>query len=54
MTVCFNVDSVKKVPTKGMSGKDMDVGYDPLVRSVYLVYKNPITNMRVLGLLWKL
>ena len=33
-TVCSNVDSVKKVPTKGTSGKDMDVGYDPLVRSV--------------------
>ena len=33
-TVCSNVDSVKKVPAKGTSGKDMDVGYDPLVRSV--------------------
>ena len=33
-TVCSSVDSVKKVPTKGTSGKDMDVGYDPLVRSV--------------------
>ena len=33
-TVCFSVDSVKKVPAKGTSGKDMDVGYDPLVRSV--------------------
>ena len=33
-TVCSSVDSVKKVPAKGMSGKDMDVGYDPLVRSV--------------------
>ena len=33
-TVCFSVDSVKKEPTKGTSGKDMDVGYDPLVRSV--------------------
>ena len=33
-TVCANVDSVKKVPAKGTSGKDMDVGYDPLVRSV--------------------
>ena len=32
--VCSSVDSVKKVPTKGTSGKDMDVGYDPLVRSV--------------------
>ena len=32
--VCSNVDSVKKVPAKGTSGKDMDVGYDPLVRSV--------------------
>ena len=32
--VCSSPDSVKKVPTKGMSGKDMDVGYDPLVRSV--------------------
>ena len=30
-TVCSSVDSVKKVPTKGTSGKDMDVGYDPLV-----------------------
>ena len=34
VTVCFNVDSVKKVSAKGTSGKDMDVGYDPLVRSV--------------------
>ena len=34
MTVCSSVDSVKKVPAKGMSGKDMDVGYNPLVRSV--------------------
>ena len=33
-TVCSSVDSVKKVPSKGTSGKDMDVGYDPLVRSV--------------------
>ena len=33
-TVCSSVDSVKKVSGKGMSGKDMDVGYDPLVRSV--------------------
>ena len=33
-TVCSSVDSVKKVPTKGTSGKDMDFGYDPLVRSV--------------------
>ena len=33
-TVCSSVDSVKKVPTKGTSRKDMDVGYDPLVRSV--------------------
>ena len=33
-TVCFSVDSVKKVPAKGTSGKDMDVGYDPLVRSI--------------------
>ena len=32
--VCSSVDSVKKVPAKGMSGKDMDVWYDPLVRSV--------------------
>ena len=32
--VCSNVDSVKKVPAKGTSGKDMDVGYGPLVRSV--------------------
>ena len=31
-TVCFSMDSVKKVPAKGTSGKDMDVGYDPLVR----------------------
>ena len=29
--VCSSVDSVKKVPAKGTSGKDMDVGYDPLV-----------------------
>ena len=35
-TVCSSVDSVKKVPVKGTSGKDMDVGYDPLVRSVDL------------------
>ena len=33
-TVCSIVDSMKKVPIKGTSGKDMDVGYDPLVRSV--------------------
>ena len=33
-TVCSSVDSLKKVPAKGTSGKDMDVGYDPLVRSV--------------------
>ena len=33
-TVCSSVDSVKKVRAKGTSGKDMDVGYDPLVRSV--------------------
>ena len=32
-TVCSSVDSVKKVSAKG-TGKDMDVGYDPLVRSV--------------------
>ena len=30
-TVCSSVDSVKKVPATGTSGKDMDVGYDPLV-----------------------
>ena len=30
-TVCSSVDSVKKVPANGTSGKDMDVGYDPLV-----------------------
>ena len=35
-TVCSSVDSVKKVSAKGTSGKDMDVGYDPLVRSVDL------------------
>ena len=35
-TVCSSVDSVKKVPTKGTSGKDMDVRYDPLLRSVDL------------------
>ena len=33
-TVCSSANSVKKVPVKGTSGKDMDVGYDPLVRSV--------------------
>ena len=33
-TICSSVDSVKKVPAKGTSGKDMYVGYDPLVRSV--------------------
>ena len=33
-TVCSSVDSVKKVPAKGTSGEDMDVGYDPLVRLV--------------------
>ena len=32
--VCSSVDSVKKVPAKGTLGKDMDVGYGPLVRSV--------------------
>ena len=32
--VCSSGDSVKKVPAKGTSGKDMDVGYDPVVRSV--------------------
>ena len=34
VTVCSSVDSVKKMPAKGTSGKDMDVGYDSLVRSV--------------------
>ena len=34
VTVCSSVDSMKKVPAKGTSGKDMDVGYDPLVRSI--------------------
>ena len=33
-TVCSSVDSVMKVSAKGTSGKDMDVGYNPLVRSV--------------------
>ena len=33
-TICSSVDSLKKMPLKGTSGKDMDVGYDPLVRSV--------------------
>ena len=33
-TVCSSVDSVKKVSAKGTSGKDMVVGYDPLVQSV--------------------
>ena len=33
-TVFSSVDSVKKVPTKGISRKDVDVGYEPLVRSV--------------------
>ena len=33
-TVCSSVDNVKKVSAKGTSGKDMDVGYDPLIRSV--------------------
>ena len=33
-TVCSSVDRVNKVPAKGTSGKDMDVGYVPLVRSV--------------------
>ena len=42
-TVCSSVDSVKKVPVKGTSGKDMDVGYDPL---------DPISNLGVLGPLW--
>ena len=32
--VCSSVDNMKKVPAKGTSGKDMNVGYDPLVRSV--------------------
>ena len=35
-TICSSVDSMKKVSAKGTSGKDMDVGYDPLVRSVDL------------------
>ena len=30
-TVCSSVDSMKKVSTKGTSGKDMDVVYDPLI-----------------------
>ena len=34
VTVCSSVDSVKKMSAKGTSGKDMDVGYGPLVRSV--------------------
>ena len=34
VTVCSSVDSVKKVPVKGTSERDMDVGYEPLVRSV--------------------
>ena len=33
-TVCSSVDIVKKVSAKGTSGKDMDVGYNPLVQSV--------------------
>ena len=33
-TIYSSVDSMKKEPAKGTSGKDMDVGYDPLVRSV--------------------
>ena len=33
-TVYSSVDNVKKVSAKGTSGKDMDVGYDPVVRSV--------------------
>ena len=33
-TICSSVDSVKKVTAKGTLGKDMDVGYDPLVQSV--------------------
>ena len=32
-TVCSSVDSVKKVPVKGTSGKDMDVGYRHLQRA---------------------
>ena len=53
-TVCSRVDSVKKVPAKGTPGKDMDVGLTHWYDRSILVYKNPITNMRVLGLLWKL
>ena len=34
VTVCSSVDSVKKVPAKGTSGKNMDVGYNLPVRSV--------------------
>ena len=48
-TVCSSVDSMKKVLAKGTSG-GMTHWYD---RSI-LVYKDPNTNMRVLGLLWKL
>ena len=33
-TVCSSVDSVKKVPAKGTSGKDMDVRFGSLVPSV--------------------
>ena len=44
---------MKKVPAKGTSGKDMDVGYDPLVRSVDPGVQKSNYNMRVLRLLWK-
>ena len=53
-TVCYSVNSVKKVPTKGTSGRTWMLGMTHWYDRSILVYKNPITNMRVLGLLWKL
>ena len=53
-TVCSSVDSVKKVPAKGTSGKDMDVGYDPLVRSVDPGVQESDYKYEGIGVLWKL
>ena len=53
-TVCSSVDSVKKVPTKGTRGRTWMLGMTNWYDRSILVYKNLITNMRVLRLLWKL
>ena len=54
VTVCSSVDSMKKVPAKGTSGRTWMLGMTHWYDRLILVYKNPIKNMRVLGLLWKL